>query len=302
MKSKHIILITIFLTITIGCYIYALPFIKVKQIKDTLKNKDTTLLSEYIDFPLLRENIKSQLKASFIKEMQNDEEIQNNPFSGLGMGLSFIMIDKTIDTFLTSSGIQAIIKNNEKSFDLDTSLKKYNYTVDMYYKSLRQFHIFIKSNDVDKNNIQFILKRKGLSWQLTGVDLSQFPYFVNMEEHERLRQEEKQLLEEQNRLRGELTVLVELQKGLKTRSPATFNRLEAEFIRWIAEEERLSSEYKRLAKEANILFAEHNSLNLIDKLFENQLMKKGNSLFAKANHSLAEVNRLGVEFKKLLTE
>lgn len=207
MKSKHAILIIIFLTITIGCYIYALPFIKVKQIKDTLKSKDTTLLSEYIDFPLLRENIKSQLKASFIKEIQDDEETQNNPFSALGMGLGFIMVDKAIDTFLTSSGIQAIIKESEQSLDIDASLKKYNYKVNMDYKSSRQFHIFVENNDSKNENIQFILKRKGLNWQLTSVEFSKFPYFVNLEEHDRLIKEEKTLLEEQNHLREELTLL-----------------------------------------------------------------------------------------------
>lgn len=301
-KFKYITLVVVLLSVVIS-YIYALPFIKVKKIKNLLKSGDIELISEYINFHLLRENIKSQFKTSFIQEIKNDEEIQSNPFSGLGVGLGFMMIDKAIDTFITPSGIESIYKNNVELFDVDASFKRYGYKTNMFYKSLKWFYVTIKKTESSKENIQFILKREGLNWQLINIKLSQSSYFVNLKEHNHLQEEEKHLLEELNRLKTEFSPWgsSHQQASLKELEAAK-ERMDGEEFQLLSKKaDNLFEKYKQLSSEANILFKKYNRLNVTSKLFEgDDLIKKGNSLFKDANISLSESNRLMREMHSLL--
>ena len=180
MKRKYIIFTAIISVFICLCYIYIIPFQKINKIKNILKSKHTEALSEHIDFPLLRENVKSQLKASFINNTDDSEEMTDNLFSGLTLGLGNILIDKMVDSLITPSGIHSVIMGhgfrnffNESSDVNHSEIGKSSTTskseIHMSYQSLNQFDITIGSKDDPKNKIQLILRRTGLSWKLTNV-------------------------------------------------------------------------------------------------------------------------------------
>ena len=180
MKNKYIIITTILSMFICLFYIYTIPFQKINKIKNILQSKNTEALSEHIDFPLLRENVKSQLKTSLIKEMNNDEEMTNNPFSGLTLGLGTIVIDKMVDSFITPSGIHSVIMGHDprNSFkensdvnhsEIDKPSTRSEPEIHMSYQSLKQFNITINNEDDSKSNVQLVLRRTGLIWKLTNI-------------------------------------------------------------------------------------------------------------------------------------
>ena len=175
MKNKYIIIIAILSTFVCLCYIYMIPFQKVHKIKSILQSKNTDVLSKHIDFPLLRENVKSQLKASFIKEMNNDKETKDNPGVGWALGLGTIIIDKMVDSFITPSGIHSLIMGRDpRNFNTtsNTNPSKSEPEIQMSYQSLNQFKVSIVNEEGSLNNIQLILTRIGLNWKLTNIIFS----------------------------------------------------------------------------------------------------------------------------------
>ena len=56
-----------------AAYMFAAPYITVYQIKSAAENNDATTLSEYIDFPSLRQSYKGQITAMLEKDMAENE-------------------------------------------------------------------------------------------------------------------------------------------------------------------------------------------------------------------------------------
>jgi archaellin len=65
--KKAIVGIAILIAAVIA-YVAVGPFITLRQIKSALQSQDTERLSENIDFPTLRQNLKEQLSAFIVKE------------------------------------------------------------------------------------------------------------------------------------------------------------------------------------------------------------------------------------------
>ena len=57
-----------------GAWVYALPYITISQLREAAKSGDSDSLSEMVDFPLLRENLKEAFKAKLLEETTNQED------------------------------------------------------------------------------------------------------------------------------------------------------------------------------------------------------------------------------------
>ena len=75
-------------------YIIATPYITVYQIKSAAENYDGEALSEYIDFPSVRQSLKDQINVIFAKEMVQDKDIKDNPFAALGIAFGAMIVNK----------------------------------------------------------------------------------------------------------------------------------------------------------------------------------------------------------------
>lgn len=156
-------------------YIAATPYIAFHHMKSAAERRDDQALSEYIEFASVRQNLKDQLNAAFMKEIRKDKS-EDQPFAALGTMIAGVMFDKIIDKILnmyvTPAGI-ALLMSGEKPalrVDVEPSMD-FRRTLwpdaSMSYESLDKFVIRIK----DKNNeeVKFILRRRGLGWKLTEI-------------------------------------------------------------------------------------------------------------------------------------
>ena len=153
-------------------YIFAGPYLTVYQMKKAAENHDGGELAEYIDFSSLRQNLKDQLNAIIGKEMI--EGAQDNPFSAIGAALGGVMVEKMVDAFVTPSAITKLMEGKKPNGklsasnapDLDSASSPFG-DVSMSYKSLNKFSITTQNND----EIKFILRRRGIGWKLTEINL-----------------------------------------------------------------------------------------------------------------------------------
>ena len=85
--------------------LYASPHIALYNIGKAIERKDADAVSEYVDFPALRENVKGVLLAKMQSEMDKPE-MKDNPFAGLGQILHFPDIGPVV--LYNSTGFQPI--------------------------------------------------------------------------------------------------------------------------------------------------------------------------------------------------
>ena len=172
--KKAIWIIGIAVVLFIG-YVAATPYITVSNIKTSIVEKDSEKLSENVDFPLFRQNLKKQFNTAMMKNV--GAELQNNPFAAIAAGFATNMVDRVVDSFVTPSGLAMLVEGKKPSFsrsrrrnpsntdqaNRDDLFKNARYS----YDSLNRFSIYVPTDIGDE--IHFILQRDGLSWKLVDM-------------------------------------------------------------------------------------------------------------------------------------
>lgn len=170
MKKIPILVISLFI-IVVG-YLYVSPYLALNSIKNAAQSRDAETLSNYIDFPSLKESLRDQVKAKFAKEMMEGES--NNGFEALGAVFATAMVDQLIDGLITPDGIAALMLQKEKeepsSKEMDRTQEQSEIIYNTSYTSFNSFRVDIGNADED-NVIKVVLHRDGLNWKITQLDL-----------------------------------------------------------------------------------------------------------------------------------
>ncbi|MBW8880057.1 MAG: hypothetical protein JF615_01155 [Asticcacaulis sp.] len=102
-------------------------------------------------------------------KLQNDPEMRDNPFVGLGMAMVPMMVDKMIDAYFTPAQIAAQRQESPLYIKSKAEQPAAN-KARMNYKTLDSFYV---SYDTGINSdMTLVLKRHGLyEWQVKRVEL-----------------------------------------------------------------------------------------------------------------------------------
>lgn len=172
--KKFVWIITIALVAVI-VYVAAGPYLTIAEIETGIAEKDSEKLTENIDFPLLRQNLKEQLTAAAMKNAAT--ELENNPLAALAAGLATTLFDGVVDSFLTPAGLASIMEGKRPS---ESSAKEPRDTrppkeegflrnARYSYDSLSKFSIWVPNDDGQE--VRFVLQRNDFSWKLVNLVL-----------------------------------------------------------------------------------------------------------------------------------
>ena len=164
-------------------YYFVSPLLAINDLKNAFLSNNADKASRYIDYPALREDLKGQLIASAIKNMQSDPEMSANPFSGFAVAMVGPMVNAMVDSYVTPSGMKTIMSLSagqettqdetslnlaERAKDLNQALKRTSFG----YEGLDTFHLIATGEGGDKTKLVFA--RSGFAdWKLKGVALPQ---------------------------------------------------------------------------------------------------------------------------------
>ena len=112
MNSKFTMLVALIAILFVGAY-FGSPYYAANRFKDAAMSADADRLDEAVDFPAVRENLKSQLSAAMMAHLQDDPSMKNNPFAGLGMMMAPAIVDKAVNAYVTPEGISALVKGKK---------------------------------------------------------------------------------------------------------------------------------------------------------------------------------------------
>lgn len=169
---KALLVVSLFLALIVG-YTAAGPYLTISAIKTGIVEQNSETLSEHIDFPIFRQNIKEQFNAVMMKTAVTN--LDDNPFAALATGLVATMIDKVVDSFITPSGLAMLMKGKNPSENEDAENKSEQKAEELFknakysYDSLSTFSVWVP-NDNGKD-ARFVLRRDFLSWKLVNIEL-----------------------------------------------------------------------------------------------------------------------------------
>lgn len=154
-------------------YLFAGPYITVYQLKTAAENNDAEALAKYVNFVVLRENLKTQMHDRLGRKMEK-KALSNNPLAAFGAAFGSIMVDTMVDVYITPEGLVELMKGRKpalkgRSKVVTTgqqSAAKPFPDASMSYESLNTFAITLPKKDIN-----FLLSRKGLVWQVTDITL-----------------------------------------------------------------------------------------------------------------------------------
>lgn len=142
--------------VVVGGWYFVTPWWTMKQIVDAAEAGDGERLEQLIDFPTLREGMRSDLRAS-------RDDGDSGLFDQIGDGIVKTLGGAAIDTFATPNGLAVLL-------DLSTALPGEDYSWDVEREGLNAFTAVSTTKD-GKAGPQMQFVRDGLGWRMVGVRL-----------------------------------------------------------------------------------------------------------------------------------
>ena len=172
---KKILISLLLFFVLVSTFLGLGPFLTLYSIKESIEEKDSSKLSQNIYFPELRSNLKNQINLSLSDRI--NKKLNDNPLRFLAEGLADIVVDETLDVFLTPDGLgrlidgedpSSIIRNNKKLDTKDDGVEVLE-SIEFKYQSMNRFIVLIET--INKKQIILHLDRFGIKWKLVNVIL-----------------------------------------------------------------------------------------------------------------------------------
>jgi hypothetical protein len=159
------------LAILFGGAYFGSAYLAASHFKHAALSADADQLDATVDFPAVRESLKSQFSAMLTKKMQNDPDMKGNPFAGLGMMLVPVVIDKAVDVYVTPDGISAMVEG-EKPNSGQPKGDNPDIKATHEWVTLDRFRVNLTNTKTHADGASLLFERRGLfSWKLIKVGL-----------------------------------------------------------------------------------------------------------------------------------
>ena len=102
-----IIALLVIVVVAVLGYGYASPYLALNRLKRAADERDTQTVSEYVDYPALRESLKEQIAGLLTRKIQ--ARANGNPLAALGAMIGVALIGPLVDAYATPDGVAALL-------------------------------------------------------------------------------------------------------------------------------------------------------------------------------------------------
>jgi Protein of unknown function (DUF2939) len=153
-----------------GTY-FGSPYYAAYNLRNAAIEGDKDKLEASVDFPAVRDGLKSQMSAAMMTQFQNDPKMKDNPFAGLAAVMMPTIIDKAIDAYVTPDGIAAMVQGKKLAGQANQGTKSAVET-ESDYVGLDRFRVRIKNTDTQEAGLSMLFERRGFAtWKLIKMEL-----------------------------------------------------------------------------------------------------------------------------------
>ncbi|HEX6748903.1 MAG TPA: DUF2939 domain-containing protein [Longimicrobium sp.] len=153
-------------------WMYFTPYLAMSRLQKAAKEGDTETLNELVDFPALRESVKTNVRSA----VEHSVGRRGNPLGVLGGLLAGAVASPLVDAFVTPSGIAALTQGerpgSHRDGHSDARVRVKDVKVKRGYEGVDLFVVhFVGKND-GAERMALLLRRDGLiHWRLSGIRL-----------------------------------------------------------------------------------------------------------------------------------
>jgi hypothetical protein len=176
--NKKTIVIAGILVIILGAGVFcSLPYVTIYRIIAALETKDTQQLSELVDFPQIRENLKRSVGT---KLQSGPADTNPDAWGQLQKSATSRIIVGALEDMVTPEGLANFVQQRMDALvAAQDGTKKVKITAwplfvalvgnaELAYASPSEFIVAVKVSDTGQ--MRFILRRNGVAWRLTNLE------------------------------------------------------------------------------------------------------------------------------------
>ena len=150
-----------------GTWYFASPALAMSGLRDALQEGDRDELTERVDFPAVRESLKSQMMAAVTAEMAKQKE-GDNPFAALGAMFVTGLVNQMIEGLVTPDGLRALVQQGRLKADPSAKAPDQQWTVE--HDGLDKFRAVPVGKPGEKAP-KLLFKRDGLGGRLVDIEM-----------------------------------------------------------------------------------------------------------------------------------
>ena len=159
------------LAVLVIAYLAAGPYITVYHLRMAAKERDASALSEYVDFPRVRQSLKDQINARLLNKMASNSDAKDNPFGVLASAFAGTIVDKMVDAYMTPEGLVGLMSGDKVVLQgrrqrAHSAANEPLSGGSMSYESLNEFVVQGRGD-----SSKFVLRRYGLGGKLAEIQI-----------------------------------------------------------------------------------------------------------------------------------
>lgn len=184
MKKSAVVVSAAVVVAAVAAALYFGPHWTVHRMRVALDARDAQALSQYVDYPAVRESFKTQLMQA-LGRIPGLGAMQDNPFAALGKALAGGVVNQTVDALVTPDSVMAMLEHGQPSIDspsapsapaaggapsTDTPPKAEDKGPRYVIEYVDYATVRIRAKDGTPG--AFLMRRDGVfGWKLSGVEL-----------------------------------------------------------------------------------------------------------------------------------
>jgi hypothetical protein len=156
---------------------WASPYWELRQLRAAAGRHDGDAVSAHVDFPALRDSVKTQLAATVHRELGGTSG-ETNPIAGFGQAVALAFLDPMVDALVSPAGVIAMLENGKVNLakrrtpaESEHQAQKDADGKPKYAVGYRSWDTFVLTWTASDGSLVF--KRHGLwGWKLSGIELA----------------------------------------------------------------------------------------------------------------------------------
>lgn len=149
-----------------GGWYYAAPLYAMNSLRDAAQSGSEEALEGSVDFPVLRENLKGELRNRIETEIG---DAVGNEIGDFGASLGMAMIDPIVDGLVTPEAIATMVRQGNVLPQGSGAAASEEPAQEAEWVVERGLSRFIARPA--SGNAALVFERRGLGWKLVGIDL-----------------------------------------------------------------------------------------------------------------------------------
>lgn len=154
------------------------PYWTLQRMRTAAVEGEAARLASYVDFPAVRESLKSQFLVAMSKRMETRPA--ESAFASVGQALGIHMVNGMVDALVTPESVANMIRSGKtpRTFEsksdraTTTRTERREPQIRRGYQGLNTFQASLVDPDTGEDMLTAVLSRDGLfAWKLTAITL-----------------------------------------------------------------------------------------------------------------------------------